>query len=49
MSIENWMMPALYAGHIDHVLWVKPPWADQLPEGNQSIHIGKHKDTGKLR
>ncbi|XP_072024138.1 LOW QUALITY PROTEIN: UPF0489 protein C5orf22 homolog [Amphiura filiformis] len=49
LSIENWIMPALYAGHMDHVIWVKPPWADQLPEGTRHVSVGKHKETGKLR
>ena len=49
LSIENWIMPALYAGHIDHVIWVKPTWADQLPDETKHVHIGKHRDTGKLR
>eukprot|EP00057_Strongylocentrotus_purpuratus_P030496 XP_781846.1 PREDICTED: UPF0489 protein C5orf22 homolog [Strongylocentrotus purpuratus] len=49
LSIENWIMPAIYAGHIGHVTWVKPPWADQLPEGSRKVKVGRDSSSGKLR
>ncbi|XP_041471879.1 UPF0489 protein C5orf22 homolog isoform X2 [Lytechinus variegatus] len=49
LSIENWIMPAIYAGHLGHVTWVKPPWADQLPEGSRKVKVGKDRSSGKLR
>lgn len=33
LSIENWLMPAAYAGHIDQMIWMKPVWANQMEEG----------------
>ncbi|XP_024947428.1 UPF0489 protein C5orf22 homolog isoform X3 [Cephus cinctus] len=49
ISIENWMLPAVYAGHLKHLVWVKPPWANQIADGATSFLIGKHKDTGLIR
>ncbi|XP_054761643.2 UPF0489 protein C5orf22 homolog [Lytechinus pictus] len=49
LSIENWIMPAIYAGHLGHVTWVKPPWADQLSEGSRKVKVGKDRSSGKLR
>lgn len=49
ISIENWMMPACYAGHFKNIIWVKPPWAHQMSDGTQTFHVGKQKNTGKMR
>ncbi|CAH1154185.1 unnamed protein product [Phaedon cochleariae] len=49
LSIENWIMPAVYAGHFGNLIWVKPPWAEQMQNGSQTFHIGKHKSTGTIR
>ncbi|XP_076658544.1 misexpression suppressor of ras 6 [Halictus rubicundus] len=49
ISIENWMLPAAYAGHLRHLIWVKPPWANQMNDGVTTFLIGKHKDTGSIR
>ncbi|XP_068971001.1 UPF0489 protein C5orf22 homolog isoform X1 [Bombus flavifrons] len=49
ISIENWMLPAAYAGHFKHLIWVKPPWANQMVDGVTTFFIGKHKDNGSIR
>ncbi|XP_068992012.1 UPF0489 protein C5orf22 homolog isoform X3 [Neodiprion pinetum] len=49
ISIENWMLPAAYAGHLKHLIWVKPPWATQMQDGVSTFLIGKHKDNGCIR
>ncbi|KAF5298159.1 hypothetical protein FQA39_LY02583 [Lamprigera yunnana] len=49
ISIENWLMPGVYAGHFKNLIWIKPPWANQITEGEQSFLIGKHKDTGTIK
>ncbi|KAI4461835.1 misexpression suppressor of ras 6 [Holotrichia oblita] len=49
VSIENWMMPAAYAGHFKHITWVKPFWADQIANGNYNFLIGKHASSGSIR
>lgn len=49
LSIENWIIPAVYAGHINQLVWVKPPWADQLPEGPRQVTVGRHLKHGTIR
>ncbi|XP_014600246.1 PREDICTED: UPF0489 protein C5orf22 homolog [Polistes canadensis] len=49
ISIENWIMPAVYAGHFRYLIWVKPPWAKQLSDGVLEFFIGKHKSNGTVR
>ncbi|ALC45146.1 MESR6 [Drosophila busckii] len=43
LSIENWIMPTLYAGHFDRVVWLKNSWCQQIPTGKHEFKIG-HKD-----
>lgn len=49
ISIADWILPAVYAGHINRVIWVKPDWADQIDGEEKRFFIGKHKETGYLR
>ncbi|XP_026827734.1 UPF0489 protein C5orf22 homolog isoform X2 [Ooceraea biroi] len=49
ISIENWIMPAVYAGHLKNLIWVKPPWANQMTDSVLTFLIGKHKETGCIR
>ncbi|XP_078688996.1 UPF0489 protein C5orf22 homolog [Branchiostoma floridae x Branchiostoma belcheri] len=49
LSIENWILPAAYAGHLDCVVWVKPPWAEQIQEQTLSFYIGKHRTSETIR
>lgn len=49
ITIENWMLPGCYAGHFNKLIWIKPPWCNQIQDGEQTFHIGKHKESGKLR
>ncbi|XP_068149807.1 UPF0489 protein C5orf22 homolog [Drosophila tropicalis] len=43
LSIENWIMPMLYAGHFNRLVWLKNSWCQQIPTGKHQFHIG-HKD-----
>lgn len=45
VSIENWMLPAAYAGHFKNLIWIKPPWAQQIQDSTQIFHIGKDKNN----
>ncbi|XP_059050990.1 UPF0489 protein C5orf22 homolog [Achroia grisella] len=49
LQIENWIVPAVAAGHIDHVIWLRPPWAKQFTDGSRVIQVGDHPYTGLLR
>ncbi|XP_018049868.1 PREDICTED: UPF0489 protein C5orf22 homolog [Atta colombica] len=49
ISIENWILPAAYAGHFKNLIWVKPPWANQMTDGVLTFLIGKQKETGLIR
>ena len=50
LSIENWILPLVYAGHISEIYWLKPPWADQLHDAScLSFSIGKCTETGEIR
>ena len=49
VSIENWIMPLIYAGHIDVILWVKPPWCTQIEDKSIHFYVGKCVSTGTLR
>lgn len=49
LSIENWILPAAFAGHLSKILWIKPPWANQITNGNHSFKIGKEIKTNKVK
>ena len=48
LSIGDWILPAVFAGHIGDVVWIRPPWSSQLPEGETRCTIGETKD-GEVR
>lgn len=48
-SIAEWILPAVYMGHIGCVVWVKPPWSSQIRDGEYELVVGREKTTGHLR
>nr|XP_039262939.1 UPF0489 protein C5orf22-like [Styela clava] len=49
LSIENWITPALFAGHISSLVWLKAEWARQISDGFYEFEIGKHFESLKIR
>lgn len=49
LQIENWIVPAVAAGHIDRVVWLRPPWAKQFTDGTRTFNVGDDPRTGYLR
>ncbi|GBL89821.1 UPF0489 protein C5orf22 [Araneus ventricosus] len=49
LSIENWIIPAVYAGHFNTVVWMKPVWASQIDEGMHKFKIGKDETAKEIK
>lgn len=41
LSIENWIMPMMFAEHLNEVAWVHPPWARQISDGHYEFSVGE--------
>ena len=49
LSIENWICPAVYAGHLANLIWIKPTWSTQFDCGIYKINVGKDVKNGMIR
>lgn len=49
VGIADWMLPAAYAGHFKNLVWLKPPWAKQIEEGQQLFHVGATRSDNTIR
>jgi len=49
LDIGNWILPAAFAGHFSTIVWVKPPWSSQIPEGRFEFDIGVEKSSGTVK
>lgn len=49
ISIENWIIPLVFAGHINHVIWLKPPWCEQIQDKQIKFFVGRCKSSGCIR
>jgi len=48
LSIENWILPGCFVGVFSTIVWVCPPWSDQISPGEYEFHIGVEKGTERL-
>ncbi len=49
IEIADWILPLVYENHVNEVVWMKPPWADQIQDGNWSVKVGESKENKSLR
>ncbi|XP_055631959.1 UPF0489 protein C5orf22 homolog [Toxorhynchites rutilus septentrionalis] len=45
ISIENWLMPTVFAGHVERIVWIKPEWSDQMPNGKYQFNVGEYEGS----
>lgn len=48
LSIENWILPGVFAGVFSTIVWVCPPWSDQIAPGEYDFHVGRDKESDRL-
>lgn len=48
VNIESWILPLVYAGHVRDVIWVRPPWANQIRDGLYHFRVGKDFNEVKV-
>ncbi|KAG7167078.1 UPF0489 protein C5orf22-like [Homarus americanus] len=49
LSIENWILVEAFTGQISSIVWIKPPWSNQIEDGNYKFLIGKQTGTDEIR
>jgi hypothetical protein len=47
-DIASFQLSAVWFGLVSRVVWVRPEWAAQLPDGKRRFHLGAQRD-GRLR
>jgi len=40
LDIESFQLAAVWIGLVDRVVWLRPPWAFQLPDGERRFRVG---------
>ena len=49
LGLDSWILPAVFAGHFNSIIWVKPHWSKQIAEGHYSFAVGVEKESQCLR
>lgn len=49
LSIENWIIPSVFAGHVSTIVWIKPFWTKDSFEPYSQFNVGKHVESGEIR
>lgn len=49
LSIENWILPAAFAGHIGTIVWIRPPWTQESFEAFSTFKVGYHPVSNEIR
>ncbi|ETI42076.1 hypothetical protein F441_12677 [Phytophthora nicotianae CJ01A1] len=48
-GIAEFLLPLVFAGHVNQITWLKPSWATQMPTGAfRQLSIGKRKSNGGM-
>ncbi|EGZ07249.1 hypothetical protein PHYSODRAFT_528689 [Phytophthora sojae] len=48
-GIAEFLLPLVFAGHVNQITWLKPSWATQMPTGAfKQLAIGKRKANGEF-
>jgi len=48
LSIENWIIPGAFVGVFSTIVWVCPPWSDQISPGEYDFYVGRDKRTDRI-
>jgi len=48
LSIENWIIPGAFVGVFSTIVWVCPPWSDQIAPGEYEFQVGRNKTTNHI-
>jgi len=48
LSIENWILPGCFVGVFSTIVWVCPPWSDQITPGEYEFFIGVERGTNRI-
>ena len=48
-GIAEWIIPPVFAGHVAEVVWVRPPWGDQIEDGRYRFFVGRTDAGGDSR
>jgi len=49
VSIESWILPMAYAGHVNAVAWLTPFWTDHSFPAESNFQVGKDSETQQIR